>query len=310
MPSTLTPIKLAAGAEATSTKPKRRTNAELGVIKRELKSICDEYTLITVRQLFYQLVSRGIIDKTEKQYKNTVCRLTSDMRWSEELAIERICDNTREEKVVSQWPDLASFIYDVRRSYRLNYWDHSSQFLQVWLEKEALSGVVRPECDRYGVGLWVSRGYSSISLLSDAAVQLTDKTAKGVRCTIAQFGDHDPSGENIGEVTHRDLVQLVERNGGDPGLISYERVALTPDQVTQWQLPTRPTKTSDSRSAGFAGESVELDALPPDQLVGLVRQVIAAHIDQALWDKLQTQQGSDVAEINRLVGAVEGEGDE
>jgi hypothetical protein len=78
-------------------------------------------------------------------------------------------------------------------------------------------------------------------------------------------------------------------------------VALTVDQVSAWQLPTRPTKTSDSRSANFDGESVELDAVPPDQLVGLVQQAILEHVDQTLWSQLQERQRQDEAAIRQLV---------
>jgi hypothetical protein len=279
----------------------RRSKADIAILKTSLASICGEYQRITVRQLFYQAVSRGLVAKTEKAYKGVVCRLTSDLRWSGELDMDQICDNTRAEKVRPQWRSMAEFIRTVRHAYRLNYWDHAPEFVQVWLEKEALSGVIRPMCDRYGVGLWVSRGYSSISMLSSAAEQLAAKTLAGIPCTIAQLGDHDPSGENIGQVIHRDLIRLVEHHGGRPELVKFQRVALTVDQVTAWQLPTRPTKTSDSRSANFDGESVELDAVPPDQLIGLVQQAILEHVDQTLWSQLQERQRQDEAAIRQLV---------
>jgi len=280
--------------------PKRRTKAAVMDLKASLKAICEEYGLITIRQLFYQAVSRGLVEKTESQYRR-VGDFITDMRNAGELDMDLILDPTRAEKVVSQWVGLAEYIEVIRQSYRINYWHYSPDFIQVWLEKEALTTIVRPVCDDYGVGLWVSKGFASLSYLSQAADQLAAKTANGIPCKIVQFGDHDPSGKNIFEVIEAELIRLTALKGGQPDLINYERVSLTADQVVAWGLPTRPTKASDSRAKNFKGPSTELDALPPDQLSDLVRQAILDRIDISLWNQIQDRQRQDEATINALV---------
>lgn len=280
--------------------PKRRTKAAVMDLKASLKAICEEYGLITIRQLFYQAVSRGLVEKTEKQYKR-VCDFTTAMRKSGELDMDLIVDPTRAEKVIPQWFNLAEYVEVIRQSYRINYWDYAPEFVQVWLEKEALSSIIRPVCDDYGVGLWVTRGYSSVTLLSKGSDQLAAKTANGIPCKIVQFGDHDPSGKDIGRNINEELIRLTALKGGQPDLINYERVSLTADQVAAWGLPTRPTKASDSRAKNFKGPSTELDALPPDQLSDLVRQTILDQIDISLWNQIQDRQRQDEATINALV---------
>jgi single-stranded DNA-binding protein len=138
------------------------------------------------------------------------------------------------------------------------------------LEKDALSGVVMPVTSKYDVPLMVARGYASLSFLHSAAdfIKRLD-----VPTWIYHFGDFDPSGVNAGEKIKETLIEMALA-----AEIHFERVAVTAEQIGDWNLPTRPTKTSDTRSRNFGNISVELDAIDPSRLRGLVMEVIERHL--------------------------------
>lgn len=160
--------------------------------------------------------------------------------------------------------------------YRRDYWSDSPVSVEVWLEKDALAGVLVPvvveEC---GLDLHVTRGYASVTYLQSAA----DFIRRDGRATyVYLLTDFDPSGLGIAETVASELVRR-----SSPVEVRAERLAVDREQIDAWELPTRPTKTSDSRSREFVREhgtgSVELDAIPPDTLRILVRKAVERHMD-------------------------------
>lgn len=147
----------------------------------------------------------------------------------------------------------------------------------MWSEKDALSGVIAPVCDRYGVPYVATRGFPSITLLYDSAQAMA---ATGKPATVFYFGDHDASGQCMSDGLEGKLRDV----GAD---CDVQRVALNPEQIDAFRLPTRPGKLTDSRqvefAARFGGTSVELDALPPDHLASLVERSIASAIERDAW---------------------------
>jgi hypothetical protein len=158
-------------------------------------------------------------------------------------------------------------------SYRRNLWATAPVYVEIWCEKDALAGVIMEETKVYDVPLMVARGYSSISFLHEAAkaIEAKDKPAY-----IYHFGDLDPSGVDAA----RDIEAKLRRYA--PGAeIHFERPAVTREQVEDWNLPTRPTKMTDTRAKKFgSATSVELDAIPANKLRALVRGCIERHVDQ------------------------------
>jgi hypothetical protein len=157
--------------------------------------------------------------------------------------------------------------------YRRNLWASMPVYCEVWIEKDALAGVLIEETATYDVPLMVARGYASISFLHSAAKAIE---ARGKPAFIYHFGDLDPSGVDAA----RDIEAKLRRYA--PGAeIHFERPAVTREQVEQWNLPTRPTKQTDSRAKKFGSlTSVELDAIPAAKLRKLVRECIERHVDQ------------------------------
>jgi len=258
-------------------------------IREAIYEVLQEIQPATVRQTFYQLVTRGVIGKTEGEYKQTVVRLLADMRRAEEIPFGWIADNTRWMRKPRSYSSLSDMLEQQRQFYRRALWDNQDNYVEIWLEKDALTGVIYEITQEFDVPLMVTRGYASISYLHGAAEAIAHK---GKPAFLYYFGDHDPSGCDITRAVEDGIREFaVEAD------ISFTRVAVTPDQIESLKLATRPTKPTDSRSKGFEGESVEVDAIPPNTLRQLVRSCIEAHIDR---EELQRVQMIEKEERNAL----------
>jgi hypothetical protein len=239
--------------------------------------IVARYRPMTVRQVFYQLVSRGVIAKTEAEYKSTVCRLLVEMRRDGTLDYDDIADNTRWMRKPRTYNSLEAALERTRLTYRRSVWDDQDAYVEVWLEKEALAGVLVDVTQRWDVPLMVTRGYPSVSFLHSAAesIEANEKPAY-----LYYFGDRDPSGMDIDRFVEREIRGKVTVD------LHFERVAVTETQLGELRLPTRPTKRTDSRAKGFEGDSVEVDAIDPDTLREICERTITAHLDYDAYERL------------------------
>ncbi len=143
---------------ARSIKRRRRSKVEIETIKTEIHEVLANENPMTVRQVFYRLVSLGVIDKTEAEYKTTVCRLLTDMRRNGEIPYQWIADNTRWMRKPNTYSDLEEAVQETAQFYRRRLWDDQGVYVEVWLEKDALSGVLYPITAKYDVPLMVTRG--------------------------------------------------------------------------------------------------------------------------------------------------------
>lgn len=253
----------------------RRSRTDIEHIKTWLYVLLAEENPMTCRQVFYRAVSAGIIDKTEGEYKQTIIRLLTEMRKAQELPWQWLADNTRWQRKPDTSTGLASMLKNTAKFYRRALWKDQPHYVEIWLEKDALAGVILEETDPWDVPLMVSRGYSSYSFLASAAETIK---ATGKPAYLYYFGDYDPSGLNIPQVIERQLRELA-----DGAEIHFSREAVTAHQIEALGLPTRPTKKTDSRAKGFEGESVEVDAIPPRILRKMVNHCIVQHVDQAIY---------------------------
>jgi len=258
----------------------RRTRAEIDSIKLAIYEYCRRYQPLTVRQLYYAMVVQGLIDKTEGEYKQTICRLAANMRLEGEMPWEWLVDNTRWVRKPVSFGSLADCVAQSALTYRRSLWQQSAEYVEVWLEKDALSGVLFDVTRQYDVPLMVTRGYPSLSYMRSAAATIVET---GKPTTIYYFGDFDPSGADISRNIEDRLPQFITEVADDwecePPLFSLNRVAVNEWQIDAWKLPTRPTKSSDSRSKAFGSDqSVELDSIPPEELRDLVHSILSRHI--------------------------------
>jgi hypothetical protein len=298
------------GAKVTKldTKRQRRTKADMANIRRAIFEFCEANQPVTARQVFYNMVTRGLVGKNENEYTDTVVRLLTDMRmkWFDEyfvdgywdadeipkkdaIPMDWIADASRWKHEATTYPSLDSAMNSLATKYRRSYWDGAKHYVELWLEKEALAGVMETVTREYAVPLMPAHGYSSVTFLWKAAEDIknfwADKPAY-----IYLFGDRDPSGVDA----HRDIEAKLRKFAPDVDW-HFQRVAVTKRQIEEWNLPSRPTKKSDPRSKNFKGESVELDALPPDTLRRLTREAIEKHVDKEKLQELKRREEAEKA---------------
>jgi hypothetical protein len=263
----------------TTPKKARRPQERSLALRQAILDVAEEYERMTVRQLFYQLVSRGAVEKTEQAYK-LVCYQSAQLRLGGELAYGKIADGHRSRRRTLLWDDAQERLESVRSYYRKDYWLSQPLNVEVWCEKDALTGIIEPICGEYGVTYVATRGFPSLTLLWESAQAMQEK-----RTLIFYFGDHDASGHGISDGIEPRLL-------GFGALVEVHRVALGLEQVRKYRLPTRPGKATDSRHAGFrrrfgSSASVELDALDPKELERMVRESVESCIEWSEWGRMQ-----------------------
>lgn len=229
---------------------------------------------MTLRQLYYQLVSRVILGNTQLQYK-MLSSLLNIARYYGFIDWNFIEDRGRQPRKKPDWVDVHSFM-DTLNQYRRDRWINQDHYLEVWVEKEALSGILQPICDKYHVTLMVNRGYSSASAMHDASIRFRNEEEEGKETHIIYLGDHDPSGI--------DMVRDIEdRMNTFDSTVTVDRIALNKDQIDMYKPPPNPTKVTDPRAtkyiAEFGNTSWELDALNPKQLNDLLDESILDYLD-------------------------------
>jgi hypothetical protein len=256
-------------------KPQKRTR----VLWDQIMSVVGEYERMSVRQLFYQMVSRGYVEKVEEEY-DRVQETSVQMRLAGVLPYRKIVDGGRERRQYPTYSDMDEALANTANVYRRNHWITQEYHVEVWCEKDALSGIIGPICNQYGVTYVACRGFPSLTIRYESAQEFI---RQGKPAIVFYFGDHDASGRSISS----NLEEELRQHGA---FVSVIRMALEPAQIAAHSLPTRPNKKTDSRRRKFAEEfgdaSVELDALPPDVLADMVRESIESTIDVDEWNRI------------------------
>src|SRR6516165_3392858 len=230
----------AATAESYQTSPIKRhrsTKAEVEERREALLAIIDDGKPMTVRQVFYQATVRGLVEKSEAGYAKVQTDLVQ-MRRAGVLPYDWLADNTRWQRKPRTFDGVEEALRDTARLYRKALWVDADSYVEIWLEKDALSGVVYPVTADFDVPLMVARGYASLSFLHGAAEYIR---TLDVPAYVYHLGDFDPSGVNAGEKIEEELREMAP-----DAEIYFERLAVTEEQIDAWNLPTRPTKKSDT----------------------------------------------------------------
>src|SRR5262249_41853517 len=207
----------------------RRTRDEIRKLRAALYDIVEAGQPMTVRQVFYRAVAAGLIAKTEAEYKTTIGRLLVAMRRDRELPYSWIVDGTRWMHKAVTFSSLDEAVERWQAEYRRELWDSQDTYLEVWSEKEAITGVVQPITDNWHVPLMPTRGYPSLSFLAKAGEELA---AQDRAVVIYYLGDHDPSGLDIA----RNVEARLREFAPDTDL-TFERLAVTPAQIIEYDLP-------------------------------------------------------------------------
>ena len=248
-----------------------------------------EHYVLTLRQIFYQLVSQELVENTEKQY-NRVGRIVGEGRECGLIDWDAIEDRSRNLAELDSWDGPRFIIQDCANWFQFDPWDGQPYHVEIWVEKEALAGVVERTADRLGCSSMACKGYNSKSEMQ-AAGRRYRAISRRQDVVVVYLGDHDPSGVDMA----RDISVRLERYAKGP--IKVHRAALTSAQIHEHNLPPLYTKKGDSRSAAYLAKygegSWELDALNPKTLDGIITDAVEQYLDRDLFDKriAETEKG-------------------
>lgn len=255
---------------------------------------------LTVRQLFYQMVSKDIIPNTLQSYKS-LASLINDGRLAGLIDWSSIEDRTRDIEKNANWLSPSEILQSAASSFHMDMWEGQENRVVIIVEKEALVGVLQRARDEFDLHLLAARGYPSVTVLRDVALHVLHPAARhGQHVTILHFGDHDPSGIDM----TRDLRDRIDQFNA--GVCSWElkRVALNFDQVEEYNPPPNPAKSSDTRFKAYQDEhgdsSWELDALEPAVLLQIVSDEVRPLIDQDLWARRNDEITDHKARIQKV----------
>lgn len=304
--------------------PKEFTGGRLAVIEKA-NEILGAYARqgydLTLRQLYYQFVARGIIANTDREYKR-LGDIISDARMAGLIDWGHIVDRTRNLRANSHWSNPESIVEACGRQFQIDKWARQDNYVEVWIEKDALVGVLEVACQPLDVPYFSCRGYTSQSEMWSAAQRLLGKVREGKKVHIIHLGDHDPSGIDMSRdiddrlnkfLFHHVTVDIAKSDHKKPGesfeewkerrlgwlheetirrmseAFTVHRIALNMNQVRQYDPPPNPAKITDSRAQGYireyGDESWELDALEPSVITDLIQTEVENLRDQDAWDE-------------------------
>lgn len=265
-----------------------------------INQVVDEYSSqgyeLTLRQTYYQLVARGYIPNNERSYKN-IGSLINDGRLAGLIDWHSITDRTRNLRRNSHWSTPASVIESAMYSYMLDKWEGQPNYVEVWVEKDALVDIVGQACGPIDTPFFSCRGYTSQSEMWAAAQRFIRQNRIRDNCFIIHLGDHDPSGIDM----TRDIQERLWMFGAN---VEVKRVALTMEQVQTYNPPPNPAKITDSRCGKymeeFGDESWELDALEPQMMTKLIRDEVTALRDDDIYQAVCDREAEEKEELRMI----------
>jgi hypothetical protein len=258
---------------------------------KHIAEICDEYQakglLISVRQCYYRCVSRGLCSNSKDSY-DKISDVIAKGRLAGILDWDIIEDRTRFTRENAHWSSPQEIIRDAAEQYRIDTRKTQPRYVEAWVEKDALIGILEHVCSRLDVPCLSCRGFPSITLLHEAANRFRDKP----KPVIIYGGDHDPSGLKIPKVIQDRLTRTF---GVD---IELRRIGLTLDQIKELSLPPYPAKEQDANYQEYVEttgltQAWELDALPPDRLAEIFENAINELTDFSELQKLREKENAD-----------------
>lgn len=259
---------------------------------------------LTLRQLYYQFVARDLIPNNMKSYKSlggviNNGRLAGLIDWN---AIE---DRTRQLRERNTWGEPSQIVQACADQFAVNPWLDQEYWPEVWIEKDALIGVIEEVCRDLFVPYFACRGYVSQSEQWRAGQRWLHHRKAGRKVIVFHLGDHDPSGIDMTR-DNDERGNMFSANG-----VEFRRLALNMDQVEQYDPPPNPAKMTDARFEGYVeqfGDSCwELDALEPAVISQLIRTNVEELIDDGPWEASEARSEAGRLRIQEIVDEMEGD---
>ena len=279
----------------------RWNDTDLAQLDRQIVEALAQDHPQSVRHCFYRMTDTRLkvnVEKDDGGYRRVQRRL-HDLREGGGVPFDWVTDSTRRGFHVQTFSGGADFLRRVTGLYRANIWAGVGTHVEIWVESRSIGGVLEADCRELAVSLYPTAGFSSDSLIYEAArdhVAYQDETARGA---ILYVGDHDPAGVLIDQDAERKLRRHIDRLGGDPNWLHFERLAITPAQIVEHDLPTKPRKPGDRRRPDVV-ETVEAEAMPAGELRRLVRSSVESYLPAGALHAGQVAEASERAGLLRL----------
>jgi hypothetical protein len=270
--------------------------------------ICEDFYKrgfnLTLRQLYYQFVSRGWIPNKDTEYKR-LGSIINDARLAGLLDWNYIEDRTRNLRSLAHWDDPRDSLAAVASQYREDRWRRQPLRVEVWVEKDALVDVLRQACNPLDTPYFSCRGYTSQSEMWTAAQRFIHYKRKGQKVVVVHLGDHDPSGIDMSRDIE-DRIRMFMNIVYADDAFELRRIALNMDQIQQYNPPPNPAKTTDARYRGYidryGDESWELDALDPQVLVDLITITVVGLRDEEKWREAEEDEDTQKKSLKAVYG--------
>lgn len=283
----------------------------LEIINEIIEEYQEQDLVLTLRQLYYQLVSRDIIPNKQAEYSK-LSTLLKEGRMGGIVDWDAIEDRLRKPSKPSSFETPEDGMRALIDQYELPRMDGQKNYVEVWVEKDALSGVLKRVTEKYHIPILVNRGYSSASAMFDSyqrfkrAMDEFDEDEES-SVIVLYLGDFDPSGIDMIRDIEARIIEFSKKH--------YEQfpfniipIALTKEQIRKYNPPPNPAKRTDPRAKGFiaehGGTSWEVDALPPNVLNQLLEKEIKAQIDLTKYKEIVSREKADIERLTEAMNSL------
>ena len=279
----------------------KKFNSASAKVIEQANSIIEEYSAqgfeLTLRQLYYQFVARALIPNTMKEYKRlgsiiNLGRLCGLVDWN------AITDRTRRLMSIPHAEVPSDLVQACVWRFNVDRWANQKWRPEVWIEKEALVGVIEGVCSKLDVPYYACKGYNSQSMQWRASQRFKYYMENGQTPIIFHLGDHDPSGQDMTRDNHDRLKLFM-------GGLEVRRLALNMDQVEKYNPPPNPSKITDTRTpkyvAQYGENSWELDALEPKVIARLIEKAVNRFRNMSKWNKQERREKKGRAVLSDVV---------
>jgi hypothetical protein len=266
------------------------------------------YLPMTARQIFYRLIGQNVIAKSENSYQRLLSILTKARR-AELIPFSSIRDDGTVSRTAGGWDDPDQWIRSMpgfARGYQRDLRQGQDTEVEVWVEAAGMVPQVASMASRYGVSVFSSGGFDSLTVKYDAAQRiLRTSEYEGRETVVLHVGDLDPSGVALFNAAREDINAFLEREGTEP---EWERVAVNLDQIDRYSLataPPKPRKNLTTLPGGWEMDwpTVQAEAFPPDQLIDLIERQIQDRLDLDRIDRVIRRSATEASRLEAAIRA-------
>ncbi len=287
---------------AGTIKRSRRTKEQTDQLDRQILAVLREDHPQSVRHCFYRMTDPRLpepVEKSERGYRHVQNRCVQ-LRRAGRLPYNWITDATRRGYFTPTYNSASDFLRSINAHYRADLWQHADNYCEIWVESRSIAGVVQDLCKELAVSLYPAGGFTSISLAYMAATYI-NQDWDGKPVTIFYIGDYDPAGVLIDVALERELREHLDEFIE----LDFERIAISPEQIEVYELPTKPRKSGDRRSLQVES-TVEAEAMPANTLRELLRDRIEDLLPFDALEVAKVAEESEREHIERVADILEG----